>query len=97
LKINQWPKENLKKKIDILIEPARLFIHTTLNYLAKSTDGLISKNAIIEIKCPQSIKEYTPEEAAVNHKTLKCMEIRNGKLVLKIKLYFMCMNITYYN
>jgi len=75
-------KIDFEKKYNIKIESAGLFIHTALNYLAASPDGLIGKDAIIEIKCPQSIKEYTPEEA-VNNKKLKFMVYNDGKLILK--------------
>jgi len=37
---------------------------------------------IIEIKCPSSVKEYTPQEAVTLQK-LKCMTDYKGKLVLK--------------
>ncbi|VVC39032.1 Restriction endonuclease type II-like,YqaJ viral recombinase,Exonuclease, phage-type/RecB, C- [Cinara cedri] len=47
-------KKDFEKKFDFKIEPAGLFIHTKLNYLAASPDGLIGKDAIVEIKCPQS-------------------------------------------
>lgn len=49
LKMDKWPKN-----FDISIEPARLFIHTKLNYLAASADGLIGNEAILEIKYSQS-------------------------------------------
>lgn len=73
-----------QKSIKETIEPAGLFIHKEKPYLAASPDGLIGKNAILEIKCPLSIKEYTPEEAVVNKK-LKYLEYNstNEKLVLK--------------
>jgi len=71
-------QENLR----ITIKPAGLFIHKTLHYLAASPDGLINEDSILEIKCPSSIKEYTPQEA-VALKKLKCMTDCEGKLVLK--------------
>jgi hypothetical protein len=75
-------KRDFEKKCDVKIEPAGLFIHNKLNYLAASPDALIGKDAIVEIKCPQSIKEYTPEEA-VNNKKLKYMIYNDEKLILK--------------
>jgi hypothetical protein len=45
------------------IESAGLFTHKNKPYLAASLDGLIDKDGILEIKCPSSIKKYTPEEA----------------------------------
>ncbi|KAL5238042.1 hypothetical protein ACI65C_005452 [Semiaphis heraclei] len=64
------------------IQLAGFFIHKSLHYLAASPDGLINEDSIIEIKCPSSIKEYTPQEA-VTLKKLKYMTDYNGKLVLK--------------
>jgi len=75
-------KRDFEKQYSKKIEPAGLFIHRTLYYLAASPDGLIGKDSIIEIKCPQSIKEYTPEEA-VHNKKLKYLIFNNGKLILK--------------
>lgn len=75
-------KRDFEKKFDVKIEPAGLFIHSKLNYLAASSDGLIGKDAIVEIKCPQSIKKYTPEEAIYNKK-LKYMIDNDEKLTLK--------------
>lgn len=57
-------------------------MHKLFPYLAASPDGLIEDNSIIEIKCPSTIKECTPEEA-VNCKKLKYMVYHDGKLVLK--------------
>jgi len=51
-----------------------LFIHKNKPYLAASPDELIGKDGILEIKCPPSIKEYTPEEAL--HKNKKVHDIR---------------------
>lgn len=50
--------------------------------MAASPDGLINEDSILEIKCPSSIKEYTPQEA-VTLKKLKYMVDNKGKLVLK--------------
>lgn len=49
-------------------------------YLAVSPDGLIGEDAILEIKCPLSIKELTPEEAISQNK-LKYMTYCDGKIV----------------
>lgn len=75
-------RKDFEDKFNISIKSAGLFIHKTLNYLAASPDGLIGNDGIIEIKCPYSIKDYTPEQA-VNNKKIKCMTISNGNLLLK--------------
>jgi len=59
-----------------------LFIHKNKPYLAASPDGLIGKDCILEIKCPPSIKEYTPEEA-VHKKKIKYMITDGEKITLK--------------
>jgi len=53
----------VQENLGITIKSAGLFIHKTLHYLAASPDGLINEDSILEIKCPSSIKEYTPQEA----------------------------------
>lgn len=50
--------------------------------MAASPDGLIDKDGIVEIKCPASIKDMTPEEAFENKK-LNFMSLKNGILKLK--------------
>lgn len=72
----------VQEKLKIEIKSAGLFIHKFLPYLAASPDGLINNDSIIEIKCPPSIKEFTPEEAVQNGK-LKYMVNCKGKLILK--------------
>jgi len=62
----------VQEKLNIEIKSAGLFILKSLPYLAASPDGLINNDYIIEIKCPPSIKEFTPEEAVQNGK-LKCI------------------------
>jgi len=50
--------------------------------LAASLDGLIDNAGIVEIKCPASIKDKTPEEAFENKK-LNFMSLKDGILKLK--------------
>lgn len=61
---------------------AGLFVDFDLPYLAASPDGLVGDDSIIEIKCPFSIKDFTPMEA-YNEKKLKFMEIQSNNLILK--------------
>lgn len=62
--------------------PCGLFVDKKLTFLAASPDGLIDNNSLIEIKCPASIKDYTPQEAFENKK-LKFMNLIEGELKLK--------------
>lgn len=61
---------------------AGLFVDPTLPYLAASPDGLIGDNSIIEIKCPFSIRDFTPENAYKENK-IKYLEQKDDKLSLK--------------
>lgn len=61
---------------------AGLFVDPELPFLAASPDGLIEKDSIIEIKCPFSIRESTPENAFIENK-IKYLEKKDEKLVLK--------------
>ncbi|XP_025413489.1 uncharacterized protein LOC112685735 [Sipha flava] len=72
----------VQETLGITIQLAGLFIHKSLHYLAASPDGLINEDSIMEIKCPSSIKEYTPQEAVTLEK-LKYMTDYKGKLVIK--------------
>lgn len=40
--------------------PTGLFVDKQLQFLAASSDGLIEDDRIVEIKCPQSIKNLIP-------------------------------------
>lgn len=76
-------RECLQERLGVNIMPCGLFVDKKLNFLAASPDGLIDDDSIVEIKCPVSIKDYTPEEAFSNKK-LKCMSmVEDGDLKLK--------------
>lgn len=73
---------SFEKEINIKIKPAGLFIDTTYHFLAASPDGLIENDGIVEIKCPYTIKDLTPEDAIQCGK-LKFATVIDGKLNLK--------------
>ncbi|KAF0693233.1 YqaJ domain-containing protein [Aphis craccivora] len=75
-------KNYLESKLGTEILPCGLFIDKNLPYLAASPGGLVNSDSIVEIKCPASIKDYTPEEA-FHEKNLKCMTYNHGNLQLK--------------
>lgn len=79
---NEIARNAFQETLGITIQLAGLFIHKSLHYLAASPDGLIHEESILEIKCPSSIKEYTPQEAVTLEK-LKYMTDYKRKLVLK--------------
>lgn len=75
-------KKCLEIKLGVNIQSCGLFVHRKLSFLAASPDGLIDNDGIVEIKCPASIKDMTPEEAFENKK-LNCMSLIDGILKLK--------------
>ncbi|KAB0795633.1 hypothetical protein PPYR_12472 [Photinus pyralis] len=56
--------------IGTTIEPCGLFIDPIFPFLAASPDGLIGDRGLLEIKCPWSARNMTPEEAIRNNKIL---------------------------
>lgn len=52
----------LKEHMNLKIQSCGLFINPELPYLGATPDGLIDKDGLIEIKCPSSCSEMTPEE-----------------------------------
>lgn len=67
---------------NLKVLPAGLFVDFNLPFLAASPDGLIGNDAIIEIKCPYSAKDLSPDDAQKQNK-LKFMEIESENLILK--------------
>lgn len=75
-------KSALSELINKTIMPSGLIINKDLPFLAASPDGLIDEDSIVDIKCPMSAKDLTPEEGMSTNK-IKCCKIVNGKLRLK--------------
>ena len=48
--------------------PAGLFVDFNLPFLAATSDSLIGNDAIIEIKCPYSAKDFSPNDAKKQNK-----------------------------
>lgn len=63
-------KEQLANILSVNIEPSGLFVDSEQFYLAASPDGLIGDDGLVEIKCPSSAKNVSPEEA-INNKIIK--------------------------
>jgi len=74
--------EQLKNKINKNIVPSGLMVDLNQPFLAASPDGLIGSDSFVEIKCPASAKDITPEEG-INNKKIKSCKIINNKLHLK--------------
>lgn len=52
----------------ITVQPCGLFIDEDFDFLAATPDGLLNDNGIIEIKCPASCSQMTPEDAIFSRK-----------------------------
>jgi len=77
-------KNDFEVKFNLKVLPAGLFVDAEYNFLAGSPDGLVGDNYIVEIKCPQSIKDMTPKEGVLANK-IKFLTIDDvdGKMKLK--------------
>lgn len=58
----KFAKKSLERSTNKKIESCGLFIHKDLYFLGASPDGLIGKDGLVEIKCPYSAQDMTPEE-----------------------------------
>jgi len=74
--------EQLENKINRKIVPSGLMVDLNQPFLAASPDGLIESDSLVEIKCPASAKDMTPEEG-INSKKIKSFNILDEKLHLK--------------
>uniref|UniRef100_A0A2S2NPH1 YqaJ viral recombinase domain-containing protein n=1 Tax=Schizaphis graminum TaxID=13262 RepID=A0A2S2NPH1_SCHGA len=74
--------KQLENKINKKIVPSGLMVDLNQPFLAASPDGLIGSDSLVEIKCPASAKDMTPEEGIISKKIKSC-EILDDKLHLK--------------
>lgn len=75
-------KEQVEERLKTKILPSGLFVDIVLLFLAASPDGIIGDDSLVEIKCPASAKELSPEGAITNGKIKSCLT-NNGQLQLK--------------
>ncbi|GFR11119.1 yqaJ domain-containing protein [Trichonephila clavata] len=54
--------KSLENALGLKIRPCGLFIHPKLQYLAATPDGLVD-DGIVEVKCPASCQDITPNQA----------------------------------
>lgn len=78
------------KSVKIDVRPSGLIIDEELPFLAASPDGLIDNTGIVEIKCPSSCSDITPDEAISSRKvTFWSKNKQSNKLILNKKhIYF---------
>lgn len=56
------------KNMDVDVKSSGLFIDEHLPFLAATPDGLIDDDGTVEIKCPSSCSNLTPEEGIIKRK-----------------------------
>ncbi|XP_050510167.1 uncharacterized protein LOC126886977 [Diabrotica virgifera virgifera] len=71
-----------EKKFNLKVNESGFHIDQQYPFLGASPDGLIGDQALIEIKCPLSIKEHTPTDGIISKK-ISFAELINGELHLK--------------
>ncbi|KAK5643017.1 hypothetical protein RI129_009184 [Pyrocoelia pectoralis] len=79
-------RSTLEKIINQKIEPCGLFIDEEQPFLAASPDGLIGDRGLLEIKCPYSARDMTPEEGIKQRKIT--FWDKNGVINIKHKWYY---------
>lgn len=62
--------ESIKQSLNIQVNPSGLFINPNVPYLGATPDGLIDDDGIVEIKCPSSCSNLTPEDAIKSKKII---------------------------
>nr|XP_042908919.1 uncharacterized protein LOC122271496 [Parasteatoda tepidariorum] len=83
--------EHIEKHLDIRVQPCSLFVDEEDFYLGATPDGLIDNDGILEVKCPSSCKDMTPEEAIVKKNLLSRKLIKKTnkeEINLRHKHYF---------
>ncbi|XP_076665658.1 uncharacterized protein LOC143367585 [Andrena cerasifolii] len=81
-------REELKKQYTDIAE-CGFFIDTCIAFLGASPDGIIGQEGILEIKCPKSAENFTPEEAIEQVPAVRRMFTRNaGISISKTHHYF---------
>lgn len=78
----------MKKKESLIVHRCGLFIDKIIPYLGSSPDGLIGDDGIVEVKCPYSAAEMTPEEAITAGKIKVLKQTKDGIIINKSHNYF---------
>ncbi|XP_054285453.1 uncharacterized protein LOC129001999 [Macrosteles quadrilineatus] len=61
-------RQHLERELETTIQPCGLFIHPQKMFLGATPDGLLGADGLVEIKCPSSAKNMTPDEAIISRK-----------------------------
>lgn len=82
-------EENARKELEKItrktIDPCGLFVDIEQPFLAATPDGLIQDSGLVEIKCPYSARQMTPEEGI---RTKKITFWQNNEINKNHKWYY---------
>lgn len=87
LKFENTAKKKLEKALGKRIRNSGLIVDYSLPFLAATPDGLVARNAIVEIKCPHVAKNMTPEEGITSN-VIKYCDLKDGHLHLKVNSFY---------
>jgi putative phage-type endonuclease len=79
-KNEETARQELEKEIGENVQKCGIFIDKEHFFLGGSPDGLVNENATVEIKCPSSAKDLTPDEAIKNKKVTFWTIEKNGEI-----------------
>ncbi|KAJ8869545.1 hypothetical protein PR048_028536 [Dryococelus australis] len=85
----------LERKENIVLQCCGLVTDKNMPYLGSSPDGLIENNGVVEVKCPWSAAEMTPEEALTAGKITVLKQTKNGIIINKTRSWFYQIQIHY--
>jgi len=60
--------KQLERILNIKIIKCGIFVDSENPYLGATPDGLIGNDGIVEVKCPSSAEQLTPEEGIIQKK-----------------------------
>jgi len=67
-KYEETARQQVAAELNVTIDQCGLFIDRDHPFLGASPDGTIDEDGLVEIKCPSSAKELTPDEAILQRK-----------------------------
>lgn len=63
-----------EEKVRIKIQPCGFFVDAEMCGIGATPDGLIGEDGIVEVKCPHTARQYSPEKA-YKHKILSVHQL----------------------
>ncbi|KAJ8885507.1 hypothetical protein PR048_011705 [Dryococelus australis] len=72
----------LHKQLEKETEPAGLYADPNLPWFAATPDALVDNDALVEVKCPVTARNLTPQEAVKENKLTFCV-LKDDHLYLK--------------